>query len=133
VTVRVNTSSLPLHQPRGGAFDLFGEVTALQQTGAIKAWEVEVCGQWASVEGRLCVIRKSREAIKIAQETIRKEASRKGRDIKPETFESAKFVILFTTFPKEIFPADPVLQWYRTRWQVELVFKRFKSLARLGH
>ena len=26
-----------------------------------------------------------------------------------------------------------VLNWYRTRWQVELVFKRFKSLAELGH
>ncbi len=133
VTVRVNTSSLPLHQPNGGAFDLLGAVTAIQQTGAIQAWEVGVCGPSASVEGRLCVIRKSQEAIKIAQETLRKEASRKGRDIQPETFEYAKFVILFTTFPKEIFPADQVLQGYRTRWQVELVFKRFKSLARLGH
>lgn len=133
VTVRVNTSSLPLHQPRGGAFDLFGEVTAIHQTGAIKVWEVEVCSPSASLEGRLCVIRKSQQAIKMAQENIRKEASRQGRDIKPETFEYAKFVILFTTFPKAIFPADQVLQWYRTRWQVELVFKRFKSLAQLGH
>ena len=31
------------------------------------------------------------------------------------------------------FAASQVLQWYRTRWQVELVFKRFKSLALLGH
>jgi IS4 transposase len=26
-----------------------------------------------------------------------------------------------------------VLDWYRLRWQIELVFKRLKSLARLGH
>jgi len=26
-----------------------------------------------------------------------------------------------------------VLQWDRVRWQVELVFKRFKSIAKLGH
>ena len=26
-----------------------------------------------------------------------------------------------------------MLEWYRLRWQVELVFKRFKSLAQLGH
>ena len=133
VIVRVNTSSLPLCQPGGGAFDLLGEVTTLRQTGAIKAWEVGVCGKSAPIEGRLCVIRKSQEAIKISQEHIRKKASRKGRDVKPETFEYAKYVILFTTFPNGIFRAEQILQWYRTRWQVELVFKRFKSLAQMGH
>ena len=42
-------------------------------------------------------------------------------------------MILFTTFPATRFSAADVLEWYRTRWQVELVFKRFKSLAELGH
>ena len=45
----------------------------------------------------------------------------------------AKYVILFTIFPAAEFTAADVLDWYRTRWQVELVFKRFKSLAQLGH
>ncbi len=31
------------------------------------------------------------------------------------------------------FGAREVLECYRLRWQVELVFKRLKSLARLGH
>jgi hypothetical protein len=26
-----------------------------------------------------------------------------------------------------------VLRWYRLRWQIELVFKRFKQIAQLGH
>jgi len=42
-------------------------------------------------------------------------------------------VIVFTTFPEEAFPPAAILEWYRLRWQVELVFKRFKSLAQLGH
>ena len=37
-------------------------------------------------------------------------------------------MIVFTTFPASEFDAAAVL-----RWQVELVFKRFKSLAGLGH
>ena len=40
-------------------------------------------------------------------------------------------MIVFTTFPEPEF--DAALRWYRLRWQVELVFKRSKSLARLGH
>ena len=40
---------------------------------------------------------------------------------------------MFTTFPVGRFDPEAVLEWYRLRWQVELVFKRFKSLASLGH
>ena len=50
-----------------------------------------------------------------------------------QALEFAKYVILFTTFPTPAFHAASVLEWYRRRWQVELVFKRFKSLAQLGH
>ena len=28
---------------------------------------------------------------------------------------------------------DLILEWYRVRWQIELAFKRLKSLAGLGH
>ena len=42
-------------------------------------------------------------------------------------------MIVFTTFPAADFSTAEVLEWYRLRWQVELVFKRFKSLAELGH
>ena len=41
--------------------------------------------------------------------------------------------MLFTTFPRTGFDDADIMEWYRLRWQVELVFKRFKSLARLGH
>jgi hypothetical protein len=42
-------------------------------------------------------------------------------------------VIVFTTFPEKAFSDVDVLDWYRCRWQVELIFKRFKSIAALGH
>ena len=78
-------------------------------------------------------MRKTQEAIRIAHKALRRQASKKGTQLQPQTLEFAKYVILFTTFPIEAFPAASVLEWYRTRWQVELVFKRFKSLAQLGH
>ena len=69
----------------------------------------------------------------MAHEKIRKDAARKGNQVQPQTLEFAKYVILFTSFPHQSFTATEVLEWYRIRWQVELVFKRFKSLAQLGH
>src|SRR5262245_51557360 len=41
--------------------------------------------------------------------------------------------MVFSTFSPRRFTATDLLQWYRIRWQVELVFKRLKSLAQLGH
>jgi hypothetical protein len=50
---------------------------------------------------------------------------------KPGTLEFAKYVIVFTT--RSSGSAVDVLRSYRMRWQIELVFKRLKSLAQLGH
>ena len=51
----------------------------------------------------------------------------------PATLEYAKYIIVFTTFPEDSFSDFDILHWYRIRWQVELVFKRFKSIAEIGH
>jgi len=133
VTVRVNTASLPLYDSRGRDCSLLKAVTSIKRAGTARSWKVTVKAESLCVAGRLCVIRKSREAIELAQAKAKKDAARKGREIKPETLEYAKYVILFTTFPETDFPLCDVLEWYRIRWQVELVFKRFKSLAKLGH
>ena len=48
---------------------------------------------------------------------------------RPGTLEFAKYVIVFTTRSS----GSTILRSYRMRWQIELVFKRLKSLAQLGH
>ena len=134
VTVRVNTGALAFQEADGEPFDLLGKVSCLQAPLAARSWSVQVVSvQQLRVSGRVCAIRKTEEAIRIAQEGLRKEAARKGRQLQPQTLEFAKYVIVFTTFPAADFSAADVLEWYRLRWQVELVFKRFKSLAALGH
>ena len=44
----------------------------------------------------------------------------------------AGYVMVFTTVPASHFSTTEVLEWYRVRWQIELVFKRLKTLAELG-
>ena len=129
-TVRVNTGSLPL----GGPFDLLASVQGLRRAGTVGCWTVAALDQRGlAAVGRVCALRKTTEAIRLAQRALRRQASKRGKRLPPQTLEFAKYVILFTTFPAEEFPAEAVLEWYRTRWQVELVCKRFQSLAQLGH
>ena len=131
VTVRVNTGSLRF-ESGGEPFDLLAAVSSLRRPGEVGEWAVETAGA-ARVAGRVCALRKSKEASRRALDKLRLEASRKGRKLRPETRAFARHVILFTTFERDRFGAAEVLEWYRARWQVELVFKRFKSIAELGH
>ena len=129
ITVRVNTGALSLRTPGGAPFDLLAAVSGLDRAGAVGSWPVAAGG----VRGRICAVRKSAQAAARARKTARREARRQGSEVRPATLAYADFVIVFTTFCEDSFSAREVLEWYRLRWQVELVFKRLKSLARLGH
>jgi len=132
--VRVNTSSLALLDLHRQPFELLSKLTTVDKAGQIRSWDVLIPGSKGStVKGRLCTVRKSNEAIKIAHKKIKTNASKKSSKLKPETLEYAKYIIVFTTFAPDRFPDIEILKLYRYRWQVELVFKRFKSIAQLGH
>src|SRR5882762_616411 len=133
VIVRLNSQSLPLYQAGGGAFPLLASVRKIKSTGPVREWNVWVHADQETIAGRLCVLRKSELAAKKAQRKILRKAQQGGPTPKPETLEYASYVMVFTTLPTESFSAADVLEWYRVRWQIELVFKRLKSLAQLGH
>jgi hypothetical protein len=134
VIVRINTSILSMLDLEGQEFSLLEKVQDIKAAGMVNSWNVLIPGKnGKTVRGRVCAIRKSNEAIKITHEKLRRNAQKKCHTLKPETLEYAKYVIVFTNYPDDSFSAEEILEWYRTRWQVELVFKRFKSIAQLGH
>lgn len=63
-----------------------------------------------------------------ARERIRKQARKKGKKVHPHTLLAAGFVLLISNLPTDLWPPSRVLYLYRLRWQVELQFKRMKSL-----
>ena len=89
-TVRVNTASLVFTRPGGGRFDLLAAVSSLEHTGVPRSWVVVTAGAGESVPGRVCALRKSNEAIRIARAKLRRKASTKGKKLKPQTLEYAK-------------------------------------------
>ena len=132
ITVRVNTGGLSLRTLDGAPFELLAAVSGLTSAGAVGSWPAATAGE-VKVCGRICAVRKSAAAAARARRTAHREAQRKGSEVKPATLAFADYVIVFTTFCEKRFSAREVLEWYRLRWQVELVFKRLKSLAQLGH
>jgi hypothetical protein len=54
-------------------------------------------GSGEKVAGRLCVIRKSEEAIRRAKQRWRRKGSKKQTKLEPETFEFARYVMVSST------------------------------------
>ncbi len=133
ILVRLNTAALPLFTAQERRVPLLRWLAPLRQAGQIGEWAVHIHGATRVITGRVCAVRKTEEAIKRTEKQLRRNASKQGEALQPETLEYAKYIIVFTTFDLLTFSADPVLHWYRVRWQVELAFKRLKSLAQLGH
>lgn len=139
VIVRMNLVTLPLlHPATGEALDVLAQVRGLQ-VGQAGSWpaslrvKAERGGLRAhQIEGRLCALRKSAEAAAASRRRVRHESLRGGKQVRPETLEAAEYVLIFTTLSDDIDPQQ-IMQLYRLRWQIELEFKRLKSLIQLGH
>lgn len=77
---------------------------------------------------RICAIRKTKEAEKEGLAKIKKSNNGKMRGAVSERQSIYnRYVIVATSLPQEISAAQ-ILELYRARWQIELVFKRFKSI-----
>jgi len=132
--VRLNPDGILLQAQDGSKFGLLESLKSIAATGQMGQWEVLVPFEDdAPVSARLCVVRKSQTAIALAHKKLRRYASKHGAQLQPETLLYAQYVMVLTTFPRESFPSEQVLEHYRFRWQIELVFKRFKQIAQLGH
>jgi hypothetical protein len=132
VMVRLNTSSLPLWSEDGSRFGLAEQIGDLQETGVEREWQVWVQGAKDRIAGRLCALRKSEAAAARARRHIERKAQQGGAKPKSETLQYARYVMVFTTVPASRLSTSEVLEWYRVRWQIELVFKRLKTLAAFG-
>lgn len=132
VIVRLNRQSLPLYEKVGQRLVLLPRMRRLpvskprEYVAGVHTKE----GQW--IPGRLIALRQSAEATALIRRRLKRQSQREGFKITAEALEFAEYFMVWTTLP-EVFEDTQILEFYRLRWQIELVFKRMKSLLGLGH
>lgn len=130
--VRTGWNSLRLLHADGSAFDLFAALAAqTEQEGEVSVRIGEGGDFGEPLILRLVIRRKSPEQAEAEQKRLLKEAKKRGKQPDPRSLEAAKYILLLTSLPPGTFPPADVLALYRFRWQLELAFKRMKSLAGL--
>jgi hypothetical protein len=129
--LRWNPVSLPVRARGGGGFQLLEKLRQLPQCGA-REWGVQFEYEGKTYPLRLCALRKSKVATERARRKAIEKARQHGREAQEQSLALAEFVLVLTSLPKK-FSAAQVLGLYRCRWQIELTFKRLKSLLGAGH
>ena len=131
VVVRLNANSFPLLGAGGEPLDLLATLRSLDGY-APRAWPVRFRGNGKDYPARLCGVRKTASAALRTKERMLKWGRKKGKQVRAETLEFAEYVFVLATPGLDELTASQVLELYRARWQVELGFKRLKSLFDAG-
>ena len=72
-------------------FDLLAAVETLRRPGRADSWDVRVVdAAGVAASAPMCALRKTGEAIRMTRESLRRQASKKGRQWRPETLQYAK-------------------------------------------
>jgi hypothetical protein len=132
VLVRLTSTSFPLTTLTGQPFDLLAHLRRLRGTRP-REWPVEFVHDGQRHRLRLCGVRKTQLAADRTKTQVTREATKKGRPLHARTLEVAEYVFVLTSLPGADVATARVFELYRARWQIELLFKRMKSLLRLGH
>jgi hypothetical protein len=134
VLIRIGWRSLVLLDPDGNPFDLLKTLAALP-SDRVHPIPVQVASgakqRKAFCSARLVLAPLPPEAAEKSRRKAKTKAKRQGRGIRPEGAIAARWVILLTTLPDDALAPEQVVALYRFRWQVELAFKRLKSILHL--
>ncbi len=131
VLVRINLRMLPLFTVGNRRLSILARLRTLR-VGQIGQWPAWVKTRAGRIPGRLIAIKRSRAATRRAQRQLLRRADRRQRTVSAASLEAARYVFVWTSLPANTYGPETVLELYRLRWQIELTFKRMKSLLGLG-
>lgn len=137
VLVRIGHSAVPLVNNEGAAVDPMKFATR-RRSRAGRPPRAEGCVVFLRRDTarsrplRLIVVRKSAAAADKERDRILREAKKRGKVPSERTLRATKFAFLLTSVPARDASDATMAELYRVRWQIELTFKRWKSLLHLA-
>ena len=131
--IRIGWQNLPVQDREGQPFCVSDWMKVLPSDPAASPAQAQV---WVMTpQGRFPVRLIARaiplEKAERKRKEMRADAKRQHRRLDERSLLAAGFVVLVSNLPDAIWSVRQILDLYRFRWQVELVFKRLKGLLML--
>jgi len=126
--LRIKTHNFNISNGKGQKIDILQQFNSLQEgdTADFKAYIV-VGNNYIPI--RVCALRKDEESERKGLKRLAKTNQRKkgGKPVTELQSENNKYIIVVTSLGSEA-TTEQVMELYRARWQIEIAFKRLKSL-----
>jgi len=95
--------------------------------------DLEVFITAKKLKTRLVVYKAPLEVVNERHRVARATAKKQGRTLREKTLRQMNFTIFITNVTKEIWKTEVIGTIYRIRWQIELIFKNWKSKINIDY
>ena len=129
--MRLRSKSFNMYDQQGKKIDLLEYLKSLEEGEVIDLTVFAKMGGAQPTSLRICATKKNEDAIEKTQQKLLHKKSKKQETISDYTLTFNDYIVLVTMLSAEI-SAEQILELYRWRWQVELYFKRLKSILDFG-
>jgi hypothetical protein len=132
--VRIGWKALVLRDQDGTPFSLIQHLQSMPADAGPQEWAVQAVTGSATqpklLPIRLIVVPLPPDKVETKRLKLHRKASKRQSTLDPNSLIAAGFVVLVTSLAADIPPVE-IAAAYRLRWQIELAFKRLKSLLHI--
>ena len=129
---RMRANSFKPYNAEGKQLELLSIMTG-KDSGELNAFVRKERGENAGklIPVRICFKKKDKDTLDSTRKKMKRKESKKQTTISESTYAFNEYIVLCTSLDRTI-TAEEVIELYRYRWQVELYFKRLKSILGYG-
>jgi len=120
-----------LSLPTGDAFDLPQWLMSLEKEQETQSEQAVMLGASALLDARLIAQRMLPEACEKRRIALKKRKAKQGKQPTKAELVLCDWTLLVTNAPRDMLCIDEALILYAARWQIELLFKLWKSHAKI--
>ncbi len=128
--VRCAAANIRLFSEEYKRIDVIGELRKQECKSAVSL-RVWIKSENTMQAAYLHAFRLPQDAVTEARVRLRKRSIKRGTKTKTETIYLAGWMLLLTSIEPEKMSAEIMAKLYRSRWQIEMVIKRLKSILKI--
>jgi hypothetical protein len=129
--LRMRKNSFTVRDENGKAMDIVQAISSEDEDVPISLRAYATNSAGARIPIRICAKKKDPESVATTRKKLKRRESKRQFTISEDTKVFNEYIIVVTNLDDSI-SADEVLEAYRLRWQVEIYFKRLKSILDFG-